>query len=125
MKKYLNKILNEKYIKFNILSYAVLIFIVKKPNKKFRVYVNYRILNALIIFNRNISSLIKETLFKLYIVKIYNKFDIIITFNEIRVKKSYKKKTPFLLNINFTNISLYYSIFIMRLPHFRHLLMIF
>ena len=96
----------------------------KKLNKEFKIYVNYRIFNALIIFNRNTSPLIKKTLFKLYIIKIYNKFDIIIIFNEIRIKKNYKKKKN-LLNINFTNISLYYSIFIMRLPYFKYLLIIF
>ena len=80
----------------------------KKLNKKFKIYINYKIFNAFIIFNRNISSLIKKTLFKFYIIKIYNKFDIIAAFNEIRIKKNYKKKSLFLLNINFTNI--YYII---------------
>ena len=125
MKKYFNKILNKEYIKFNILSYAILILIVKKLDKEFKIYVNYRIFNVLIILNRNISSLIKETLFKFYMIKIYNKFDIIITFNEIRVKKNYKEEIFFLLNMNFTNISLYYSIFIMRLSYFKYLLIIF
>ena len=101
IKKYFNKILNKKYIKFNILSYAAPILIVKKLNKKFKICVNYRILNALIILNRNISSLIKKTLFKLYIAKIYNKLDIIITFNEIRVKKNYKKKINFFIKYEF------------------------
>ena len=73
----------------------------KKSNKKLKIYINYKAFNALTIFNRNISSLIKETLFKLYIIKIYNKFDIIATFNEIRVKKSYKKKTAFLIKYKF------------------------
>ena len=69
----------------------------KKSNKKLKIYINYKILNALTIPNRNISPLIKETLFKLYIIKIYNKFDIIATFNQIRVKKGYKKKIAFLI----------------------------
>ena len=106
MKKYLNKILNKDYIIFNIFFYVASIFIVKKLNKKLKIYINYKVFNIFIIFNRNISLLIKETLFKLYIIRIYSKFDIIIIFNEIRVKKNYKKKSPFLLNINYTNISL-------------------
>ena len=73
----------------------------KKLKKKFKIYVNYRIFNVFIIFNRNISLLIKKTLFKLYIIKIYNKFDIIIIFNEIRVKKDYKKKINFLIKYKF------------------------
>ena len=68
---------------------------VKKLNKIFKIYINYKIFNVFIIFNRNMSLLIKKTLFKFYIIKIYNKFDIIITFNEIRVKKNYKKKIAF------------------------------
>ena len=67
----------------------------KKLNKKLKIYINYKILNAFIISNRNILSLIKEILFKFYIIKIYNKFDIIATFNEIRIKKNYKKKPHF------------------------------
>ena len=61
---------------------------------------NYRILNALTISNRNIFLLIKEILAKLYAARIYNKFDIIVAFNEIRVKKNYKKKIVFLTRYN-------------------------
>ena len=93
----------------------------KKLNKKLKIYINYKIINVFIVFNRNISLLIKETLFKLYIIRIYNKFDIIFIFNETRVKKHYIKKSIFLLNINFMNISLYYSVFIIRLLYFRSL----
>ena len=59
--------------------------IVKKSNKDLRVYINYRALNALIIFNKNVLSLIKEILAKLYIARIYNKFNIIAIFNKIRI----------------------------------------
>lgn len=59
--------------------------------------VNYRALNALIVFNRNIFPLIKKTLVKLYAIKIYSKFDIIIIFNKIRIKKDDKYKTAFLI----------------------------
>ena len=69
----------------------------KKPNKGFKVYINYKILNVFIILNRNISPLIKKTLFKFYTIEIYNKFDIIVTFNEIRIKKGYKKKIAFFI----------------------------
>ena len=73
----------------------------KKLDKKLKIYINYRIFNAFISFNRNISPLIKKTLFKFYIIKIYNKFDIIIIFNEIRVKKDYKKKIIFFIKYKF------------------------
>ena len=77
--------LDKDYIKFNISFYVALVLIVKKLDKELRFYVNYRALNALIIFNRNVSPLIKKTLAKLCAIKIYNKFDIITVFNEIRV----------------------------------------
>ena len=89
--------LDKGYIKFNISFYIVFVFIVKKFNKELRFYVDYRALNVFIIFNRNASPLIKKTLAKLYAIKIYNKFDIIIVFNEIRIRKNYEEKTIFLI----------------------------
>ena len=59
--------------------------IIKKSNKDLRIYINYRALNALIILNKNIFSLIKEILVKLYAARIYSKFDIIAAFNKIRI----------------------------------------
>ena len=89
--------LDKGYIKFNILFYVVFVFIVKKSDKELRFHVNYRAFNALIIFNRNASSLIKKTLVKFCAIKIYNKFDIIIVFNEIRVREDYKEKMIFFI----------------------------
>ena len=83
MKKYIDEILEKKYIKLNILFYIILILIVKKSNKKLRLYINYRILNAFIILNKNVLLLIKKILANLYAARIYSKFDIIIIFNEI------------------------------------------
>ena len=54
---------------------------------------NYTILNAFTIENRNAFSLIKEILTRLCVVKIYNKFDIIVVFNEIRLKRKTRKIT--------------------------------
>ena len=51
---------NKGYIKSSIFFYITSIFIVKKPDKKLRIYINYRILNSLIIKNRNAFSLIKK-----------------------------------------------------------------
>ena len=75
--------LGKGYIRFNISLYIVLILIIKKPNRRLRIYINYRILNALIIKNRNIFPLIREIIIKLCIAKIFTKFNIIATFNEI------------------------------------------
>ena len=63
VKRYINNILKKKYIKFNIFLYAALVLIVKKPNGKLRVCVNYKAFNALTIKNRNILFLIRKTFF--------------------------------------------------------------
>ena len=87
MKKYVNKILNKKYIRSNTSFYIILIFIVKKSNEKFCIYIDYKIFNILIIKNRNTFFLIKKILIKLCSIQIFNKFNIITIFNEIRIKK--------------------------------------
>ena len=103
--------MKKEYIRLNILSYVVLVLIVKKLNKELRIYIDYRAFNALIIKNRNALFLIRETLVKLYLVKIFIKFNIIIAFNKIRIKKIDKEKTIF-----FTRYSLFkYLIILFKL----------
>ena len=104
--------LSKDYIRLSISSYIASILIIKKSNKRLRIYVDYKALNALIVLNRNALSLIKKTLIKLYVVKIYSKFDIIVAFNEIRIKKEEKYKTNFLtrydlFEYNVTSFELY------------------
>ena len=70
--------------------------IIKKLDKELRIYIDYRALNVLIIKNRNISSLIREIIIKLYAIKILIKFDIIVAFNEIRIKEDNEEKIAFL-----------------------------
>lgn len=103
MKKYIDDILKKEYIKSNTFEYAISIFIIKKSKNELRMCVDYRVLNAFIIKNRNASFLIKNILTKLYFVKYYNKFDIITTFNEIRMRKNDKKKRRFSFDTNFSN----------------------
>ena len=88
--------LRKKYIKLSISSYVASILIIKKLDRELRIYIDYRTLNALIIKNRNIFSLIRETIIKLYAIKIFIKFDIIIIFNEIRIKENNEEKIIFL-----------------------------
>ena len=83
--------LNKNFIKFNFFEYVVSILIMKKFENNLKMCVNYKIFNTLTIKNKNVFSLIKKTLIKLYLTKIYNKFDIIIVFNEMRIKKETKK----------------------------------
>ena len=96
IKKYVNEMLSKEYIKSSTFSYVALIFIVKKSNEGFRICIDYRVFNSLTIKNRNALFLIKKTLIKLCAAKIFNKFDIIITFNEIRMKKKNEEKIIFL-----------------------------
>ena len=88
---------NKKYIKLNIFLYAILILIIKKFNNDLRICIDYRVFNKLIIKNRNALFLIRKTLIKFYIFKIYNKFNIIIIFNEIKMKKNNEKKIAFFI----------------------------
>jgi len=62
-----------------------------------RVCVNYRVFNVLIIKNRNILLLIKETLQRLCKTKFYNKFNIIAIFNKIRIYFDNKYKIVFII----------------------------
>ena len=70
--------------------------IVKKSNEDLRIYVNYRIFNNVTIKNRNVSLLFRDILVRLCQIKIYNKFDIIAAFNEIRMKFKHEKKIVFI-----------------------------
>ena len=96
VKKYIDKIFEKKFIKFSHFLYATSILIVKKLKSDLRVCIDYRALNALTIKNRNVSSLIREILARLYLTKYFSKFDIIVVFNEIRIKEKNEKKTIFL-----------------------------
>ena len=91
---------NKEYIKLSTFSYITSILIIKKLNERFYIYIDYRVLNSLIIKNYNVFSLIKETLIKLCAAKIFNKFDIITTFNEIRIKERNKEKIVFFTRYN-------------------------
>ena len=88
--------LDKNYIRLSISLYAALVLIVKKSNEELRSYINYRALNALTIKNRNILSLIREIIVRLYAIRIFIKFDIIIAFNEIKIKVEEEEKTTFL-----------------------------
>ena len=75
--------------------------IIKKSKKNFKICVNYKALNVLTIKNRNASFFIKKTLTRLSSIKIYNKFDIVVVFNEIRIKKNDEHKTIFFTRYDF------------------------
>ena len=70
--------------------------IVKKLDERLYIYINYYALNILIVKNRNILSLIREIIIRLYTARIFIKFDIIAVFNKIRIKAKEEEKTTFL-----------------------------
>ena len=115
----------KKYIKFNTSKYVVFVLIIKKSNDDFYVCVNYRVFNVFIIKNRNALLLIKNTLIRLCSIKYYNKFDIIIAFNEIRMRQKNKKKSRFSSNMNFSNTLLCFFIYATRLKFFNRLSTLF
>ena len=100
VKHYINDMLSKNFIRFSYFDYFSSVLIVKKSEDEFKVCVDYRALNALTIKNRNTSSLIREILVRLCAAKIYIKFDIIATFNEIRIKKENEHKIAFLIRYN-------------------------
>ena len=67
--------------------YVLPILLVKKPGGSIRVYVDYRALNALTVKDRYPISLIKETLERLSKAKFYTKLDIIVVFNNLRIRE--------------------------------------
>lgn len=88
--------LGKGYIRPSTSLYIAPILIVKKPNRGLRICIDYRALNALTIKNRNVSPLIRKIITKLCTAKIFIKFNIITTFNKIRIAEGDKKKTVFL-----------------------------
>ena len=89
--------LKKNFIRFNKFDYAIFVLIIKKLEENLRMCVDYRVFNALIIKNRNAFSLIKKILTKLCAIKIYSKFDIIVAFNEMKMRKKNEKKIVFLI----------------------------
>ena len=97
IKQYIDKMLKKDFIRFSKFDYAIFVLIIKKFEKNLRICVNYRVLNALIIKNRNAFSLIREILTRLCAIRIYSKFDIIVAFNEVKMRKENEKKIVFLI----------------------------
>lgn len=72
------------------LLYALLVLLIKKPSGSIRIYVNYRVLNALTVKDRYPIPLIKETLERLLKAKFYTKLNIITTFNNLYIREGDK-----------------------------------
>ena len=62
IKVYVNEMLKKNFIRRNLSNYATFVLIIKKLNENFRICINYKTLNVLIIKNRNCFLLIKKFL---------------------------------------------------------------
>ena len=86
-RRYLNENLNKEFIRVNRFETIVFVLFVKKFEKDFRFYVNYRDLNVVIVKNKYFLFLIFEILNRFSRVKIFIKLDIIFVFNKLRIRE--------------------------------------
>jgi len=110
-KKNLEKILKKRFINSNNASFISLILFVIKFNEELRFCVNYRKLNALIKRNRYSILLIKKTLTRVISRKYLIKFNIIVTFNKLRM---HLESENFIIFIIFIRVYKYY-VFLFKL----------
>ena len=96
VKTFVEDMLKRGHIRPSSSQYAAPLLIVKKPEGGLRVCTDYRELNALTIKDRNAPPLIRETLTRLCRAKFYTKLDIILAFNEVRIKEGHEHKTAFI-----------------------------
>jgi len=115
IKKYLKKNLKKKFINLNNALFALLILFAIKLNKEFRFYINYRKFNALFKRNRYLISLIEKTLIKIINCKYLTKFNIIATYNKLRM---HLKSENFNIFVIFIRIYKYYVLFFELINNF-------
>jgi len=85
IKKYLEENLKNKFITLSKASFASSILFVEKKDDSLRFCMNYRKLNALIKRNHYSILLIDEVLARIQDSKYLTRFNIIITFNKLRM----------------------------------------
>ncbi len=88
--RYLDKNFNKKFIRVNCFQIVVFVFFVKKFENRFRFYINYKILNSIIVKNKYSLFLIFKTLNCFSRVKIFIKLNIIFEFNRLYIWKEKK-----------------------------------
>jgi hypothetical protein len=95
LREYLNENLKKEYIQYFISPAEAPILFILKKNGSFRLCVNYKDLNKIIIKNRHLFPLMKEILDRFNGVAVYTKFDLKKTYYKIRIKKEDEWKTAF------------------------------
>ena len=100
-RNYIIKHLKNDFIRFSQSFVDVLILFVKKKNDNFRLCVNYRDFNNVIIKNRYSLFLINESLNRLSQTKIYIQLNFIATYNRMRIKFENEWKTTFCIRYDY------------------------
>ena len=90
LRRYFNNILTKESIKHFILSTKILIFFIFKRNEKFRLCVDYKDLNVVIIKNQYLLSLKMKTLNRFKKFKRFIKFNLKNIYHRIRIKRDDK-----------------------------------
>ena len=107
-RRYLDNVLLKNWIKHFIFFAKIFIFFVFKKNNDFRLCVDYRDFNVVIIKNRHSLFLIIEILNRLCDVVLFIKLNFIHIYYRIRIKKKMNKKQFFARDTNISNIKLYF-----------------
>jgi len=100
IKEYLEENLKKKFITLSKASFALLILFVEKKDNNLRFCMNYRKLNALIKRDRYSIFLIDEILAWIQDSKYLTWFNIIITFNKLRMSSESENLTTFVTFFN-------------------------
>jgi hypothetical protein len=128
LKNYINEYMKKSFIIKFVSSAKILILFVKKTNDKFRLCVNYKDLNEIIIKNRYSLFFINENLNKLFETRIFIKLNVKDVFHRIRIRKENEWTTIFKCQFNdyqykimffeLTNSSMTFQIYINKTTHF-------
>ena len=89
-RKIFNKNFIKNFIRINCFQIAFFILFIKKIEKSFRFYINYRNFNIIIIKNRYFLFFILKTLNRFNYIKYFIKLNIISTFNRFRIRENNK-----------------------------------
>ena len=112
MKKYINDIMIKNFIQRNNFNFIVLIFTIQKFKNEFWIYVNYKVLNVITIKNYNFSLFLKKILIKFCAIKYYNKFNVIIFFNEVHIRENDELKIIFIIKYDlFKYIVMFFNLY--------------
>jgi hypothetical protein len=96
IKKYIDEETPKGTIRPSKSSYASPILLVRKRNGRLRVCVDYRALNTLTVEDRYPIPLIRETLDKLSKARYFTKLDIVVAFNNLRIREGDEWMTAFI-----------------------------